>query len=88
MNRRLLVFPRGNRVDQVAIYLDAPEAAWFPPSLNPKASFKLTIVDQNDPPNSFCKGGQGRATQPKGGVGGDDCHPTAAVEHGQWAHAW
>ena len=61
--RRLLVFPKGNKQNDpnvqefLAIYLDAPEAAWTPPHLNPKAIFKLTLHHPNDQGASMVKGG-------------------------------
>jgi hypothetical protein len=60
--RRLLVFPKGNKQSEpqaqeyLAIYLDAPEAAWTPQHMNPKALFKLTVHCHSDPAGSMVKG--------------------------------
>ena len=54
--RRLLVFPKGNKVSQLSVYLDAPEAAYTPLHMSPKCSFKLTLVNHMDPAKSVDKG--------------------------------
>ena len=53
--RRLLVFPRGNPqasrprpVPNLALYLDAPEAPYTPPTMTPKATFTLVLVNHNE----------------------------------------
>ncbi len=53
----MLVFPRGNKADSehLSVFLDAPEAAWMPANLNPKASFKLVLVNQLDSTDSYAK---------------------------------
>ena len=50
------MYPRGNKQDSLAVYLDAPEAAWTPAHLNPKASFKLELINHKNPDEPFFKG--------------------------------
>jgi hypothetical protein len=52
----MLVFPRGNNTSHISVYLDAPEAAWMPQNLTPKATFWLTLINHSDPTKSFVKG--------------------------------
>lgn len=52
---RMLVFPRGNKVQSLSVYLDAPEATYTPLHMSPKAAFKLILVNQLDPSRNFVK---------------------------------
>eukprot|EP00877_Chromochloris_zofingiensis_P003568 jgi/Chrzof1/13211/Cz07g24170.t1 len=52
---RLLVFPKGNKQDFLSVYLDAPEAAWTPAHMNPRATFRLVLHNHSDPTLSFHK---------------------------------
>uniref|UniRef100_A0A7S0WIA5 ubiquitinyl hydrolase 1 n=1 Tax=Chlamydomonas leiostraca TaxID=1034604 RepID=A0A7S0WIA5_9CHLO len=54
---RMLVFPSGNRAGSnfLSVFLDAPEAQYTPAHLNPKASFKLILVNHLDASKSFVK---------------------------------
>jgi hypothetical protein len=56
--RRLLLCPRGLHSDKsyVSVFLDSPEAGWVPDHLNPKASFKLYLLNQAGSGEDFCKG--------------------------------
>ena len=63
LRRRLLVYPRGNKSEFLAVYLDAPEAPFMPANLNPKASFKLVLVNHKDPARNFHKGGRRAAAE-------------------------
>lgn len=52
---RMLVFPRGNKVQSLSVYLDAPEATYTPLHMSPKAAFKLVLINQFDGSRSFVK---------------------------------
>lgn len=44
----------------MSVFLDSPEAAWVPEHLSPKATFKLTVINQTGG-EDFSKGGWGAA---------------------------
>ena len=46
---RLLLFPRGNRVEWLSLYLDVADAAELVPSWCRYARFTLAVVNQRDP---------------------------------------
>ena len=54
--RCLSVFPRGNKVDQLSVYLEAPEAPFTPLHLCPRAAFRLTLVSFKNPARNSHKG--------------------------------
>ena len=58
--RRLLIFPRGNdtarQPDQIAVYLDFPEASYTPPNMSPKAQFELIVENQLHPDKTLSRG--------------------------------
>ncbi|KAL6614421.1 hypothetical protein ACP70R_036691 [Stipagrostis hirtigluma subsp. patula] len=45
---RVLVFPRGNNVDQLSMYLDVADANVLPPGWSRYAQFSLAVVNQLD----------------------------------------
>ncbi|KAL6845478.1 hypothetical protein ACP4OV_024973 [Aristida adscensionis] len=45
---RVLVFPRGNNVDQLSMYLDSADANALPPGWSRYAQFSLAVVNQLD----------------------------------------
>ncbi|OWM79004.1 MATH domain and coiled-coil domain-containing protein At3g58410-like [Punica granatum] len=53
---RLLVFPKGNNVDYVSIYLDVPDASTLPSGWRREAQFSLIMVNQNHQSSSTRKG--------------------------------
>lgn len=58
----MLIFPSGNKQNFLAVYLDAPEAAYTPQHMSPNATFKLTLVNHLDPSKSHHKGQCGKMT--------------------------
>ncbi|OMP06464.1 TRAF-like family protein [Corchorus capsularis] len=52
---RVLIFPKGNNVDHLSIYLDVPDAATVPPGWSRYAKFRFTVINQIDPKNSTSK---------------------------------
>lgn len=50
------MFPGNKQANQFSVYLDAPEAAWTPSSMSPKAKFCLHLHNQLDPTKKFSKG--------------------------------
>lgn len=60
--RRLLLCPYGlhGNKDYLSVFLDSPEAGWVPDHLNPKATFKLTVLNHLEVDGKkvadFCKG--------------------------------
>lgn len=57
-HRRMLLCPKGLHADKtyVSVFLDSPEAGWVPDHLNPRATFKLSILCQTGAGEDFCKG--------------------------------
>jgi hypothetical protein len=51
-----LVFPTGNKSNNISLYLDCPDSDMLPHSWSRRASFKLTIIDQLNESNSVVKG--------------------------------
>lgn len=87
-HRRLLIFPKGNKVEcqQMSLYLDFPEAPFTPLHLSPKASFKLTLVNHLDETKSIIKG-EGRV--PVGAVTGLAFSATCTTNFWRGLpHAW
>ncbi|KAK9823704.1 hypothetical protein WJX72_004794 [[Myrmecia] bisecta] len=54
---RLLVFPRGNKLNYVSMYLDCSDELQ-PPGWSRRAAFKLTLINQLDPSKSVTKEAQ------------------------------
>ncbi|KAJ1285596.1 hypothetical protein BS78_03G290900 [Paspalum vaginatum] len=52
---RVLVFPRGNNVDHLSMYLDVAEASLLPPGWTRYAQFSLAVVNQLDSKSSIRK---------------------------------
>ncbi|EOY19339.1 hypothetical protein QUC31_006156 [Theobroma cacao] len=52
---RLLVFPKGNKVDHISIYVDAADSATLPPGWSRYAQFRLSVINQTDPKTSITK---------------------------------
>jgi len=46
---RLLIFPKGNNVDYLSIYLDVPDSATLPHGCSKYAEFSLAVVNLIDP---------------------------------------
>lgn len=56
LNRRILIFPKGNKADYLSIYLDVPETELLPFNWQRSATFKLIVVNPVDRSKSFSKG--------------------------------
>lgn len=54
--RRILMYPKGNRNDQLSVYLDVPDATALPLGWFRFAKFSLTLVNQLQSSNSITKG--------------------------------
>lgn len=54
--RRVLLFPRGNNVDQLSIYLDCADSVQLPSGWTRFAHFNLAVVNQYEPKMSVRKG--------------------------------
>ena len=54
--RRLLIFPKGNASEHLAIYLDVAEAGELPIGWSRDADFVLSVVNQGDPTLTVKKG--------------------------------
>lgn len=46
IDRRVLIFPKGNNVDHLSMYLDVADAASLPYAWNRYAQFSLSVVNQ------------------------------------------
>ena len=55
--RRILLFPGGNNVTQLSVYLDVADSATLPQGWSRQAHFTLTVHNQKDPSRSVIKGG-------------------------------
>nr|ABK23639.1 unknown [Picea sitchensis] len=53
---RLLIFPKGNNVDYLSIYLDVPDSATLPHGCSKYAEFSLAVVNLTDPQLTIRKG--------------------------------
>ena len=47
--RRILLFPTGNNVTQLSVYLDVADSATLPQGWSRQAHFTLTVHNQKDP---------------------------------------
>jgi hypothetical protein len=54
--RRILLFPNGNNVQQLSVYLDVADSATLPQGWSRQAHFSLTVVNQKDSTKSVVKG--------------------------------
>jgi ubiquitin carboxyl-terminal hydrolase 7 len=55
-NWRILLFPGGNNVTQLSVYLDVADSATLPQGWSRQAHFTLTVHNQKDPSRSVIKG--------------------------------
>ena len=54
--RRILLFPGGNNVQQLSVYLDVADSVTLPQGWSRQAHFSLTVQNQKDPTKSVVKG--------------------------------
>ncbi len=54
--RRVLLFPKGNNVDHLSLYLDVADSASLPYGWSRFAHFSLAVVNQYDPKATVKKG--------------------------------
>lgn len=54
--RRILIFPKGNNVDHLSIYLDVADSATLPYGWSRYAQFSLTVINQMHNKFSIRKG--------------------------------
>ena len=54
--RRILLFPAGNNVQQLSVYLDVADSATLPQGWSRQAHFALTVQNTKDPSKSVVKG--------------------------------
>lgn len=54
--RRVLLFPKGNNVDHLSVYLDVADSAQLPYGWSRFAHFTLAVVNQYDPKLTVKKG--------------------------------
>jgi hypothetical protein len=54
--RRVLIFPKGNNVDQFSMYLDVADSASLPYGWSRFAQFSLAVVNQIHPKLTVRKG--------------------------------
>jgi ubiquitin carboxyl-terminal hydrolase 7 len=54
--RRVLLFPRGNNVDQLSLYLDVADSTQLPNGWTRFAHFNLAVVNHYEPKMSVRKG--------------------------------
>ena len=62
--RRILLFPSGNNVTQLSVYLDVADSATLPQGWSRQAHFTLTVHNQKDPSRSVIKGEPGGCPLP------------------------
>ena len=55
-HRRILLFPGGNNVQQLSVYLDVADSATLPQGWSRQAHFTLTVQNQKDHTKSVVKG--------------------------------
>lgn len=60
--RRILLFPNGNNVQQLSVYLDVADSVTLPQGWSRQAHFSLTVQNQKDPSKSVVKGARLHAT--------------------------
>jgi ubiquitin carboxyl-terminal hydrolase 7 len=53
--RRILLFPNGNNVQQLSVYLDVADSVTLPQGWSRQAHFSLTVQNQKDPSKSVVK---------------------------------
>ena len=58
-NWRILLFPNGNNVQQLSVYLDVADSVTLPQGWSRQAHFSLTVQNQKDPTKSVVKGAHG-----------------------------
>merc|ERR1719487_730116 len=54
-NWRILLFPNGNNVQQLSVYLDVADSVTLPQGWSRQAHFSLTVVNQKDSTKSVVK---------------------------------
>ena len=54
--RRVLLFPKGNNVDHLSVYLDVADSVQLPYGWSRFAHFNLAVVNQYDPKSTVKKG--------------------------------
>lgn len=54
--RRVLIFPNGNNVDCLSMYLDVADALSLPYGWNTRAQFSMSVINHIDPKYSVRKG--------------------------------
>lgn len=54
--RRVLIFPKGNNVDCLSMYLDVADSATLPYGWSRYAQFSLAVVNQVNPKYTVKKG--------------------------------
>lgn len=54
--RRVLLFPKGNNVDHLSVYLDVADSAQLPYGWSRFAHFNLAVANQYDPKSTVKKG--------------------------------
>lgn len=54
-NWRILLFPHGNNVQQLSVYLDVADSVTLPQGWSRQAHFSLTVQNQKDPSKSVVK---------------------------------
>ena len=55
-NWRILLFPNGNNVQQLSVYLDVADSVTLPQGWSRQAHFSLTVQNHKDPTKSVVKG--------------------------------
>lgn len=56
LGRRVLIFPKGNNVDHLSMYLDVADSATLPYGWSRYAQFSLAVVNQINPKYTIRKG--------------------------------
>ena len=56
MCRRILIFPKGNNVDHLSMYLDVADSATLPYGWSRYAQFSLSVINQVQSKYSVRKG--------------------------------
>ena len=64
MHRRVLIFPKGNNVDHLSMYLDVADSATLPYGWSRYAQFSLAVSNQMHNQNTTRKGISGSADIP------------------------
>ena len=84
--RRILLFPGGNNVQQLSVYLDVADSATLPQGWSRQAHFTLTVQNQKDHTKTVVKGAHPHhVPRPPLAVGFALCicgHPAALHLHG------